>query len=194
MIYNRPSKGAYQFWAEKVSDQVYTWDNMAPFHERSMQFSTNAQHRPANATPLYDASVFSLTGGPLHVSYPGYVYPIAYYGNKAFSSIGLKEIPGFTIGDLHGWSWWQFMIDANIGLRSSSESSFLAQALGRPGLTTYVNSMARNIVFSNKKAVCVNITNYGQQPFPLTARKEVIVSAGVYDSPQLLMVSGIGPK
>jgi choline dehydrogenase len=194
MMYNRPTKGAYQFWADKVGDQAYTWDNMAPFLERSMQFSTNVQHRPANATPLYNASVFSLTGGPLHVSYPGYVYPIAYYGSKAFSSIGLKEIPGFTTGDLHGWGWWQFTIDPNTGLRSSSESSFLAQTLGRLGLTIYVNSMARNIIFSNKTAVGVNITNYGQQPFTLTARKEVIVSAGIYNSPQLLMVSGIGPK
>lgn len=55
--------------------------------------------------------------------------------------------------------------------------------------------MARNIIFSSDKtAIGVNITNYGQQPFTLTARKEVIVSAGVYNSPQLLMVSGVGPK
>jgi len=193
-MFQRPTKGAYQFWADKVGDQAYTWDNMVPFLERSMQFSTNAEHRPANATPLYNASVFSSTGGRLHVSYPGYVYPIASYGSDVFSSIGLSEIPGFTTGDLQGWGWWQFTIDPNTGLRSSSESSFLAEALGRPGLTTYVNSMARNIIFSNKTAVGVNITNYGQRPFTLTARKEVIVSSGIYNSPQLLMVSGIGPK
>jgi choline dehydrogenase len=54
--------------------------------------------------------------------------------------------------------------------------------------------MARNIIFSDKKTVGVNVTNYGQQPFTLNARKEVTISAGIYNSPQLLMVSGVGPK
>ena len=193
-MFQRPTRGVYQAWADKVGDQAYTWDNMIPFLERSVQFSDNAQHRPANATPMYNTSVFSPTGGPLQLSYPGYVYPLAYYGEDAFSSIGLEQIPGFTTGSLHGWGYWQFTIDPNTGLRSSSESSFLAEAIGRPGLTTYVNAMARNILFSGQKAVGVNITNMNQQPFNLTARKEVIVSAGLYNSPQLLMVSGIGPK
>ncbi|QKX61393.1 uncharacterized protein TRUGW13939_08541 [Talaromyces rugulosus] len=194
MMYNRPTKGALQRWAETVGDDAYTWDNMIPFLERSMKFSSNAEHRPANATPLYNTSVFSPTGGPLHISYPGYVYPISYYGATAFSAIGLDEIPGFTTGYMHGYAYWQYAIDPNTGLRSSSEASFLAEALGRPGLTVYINSMGRNIVFDGKKAVGVNITNYGQQPFTLTASKEVIVSSGFYNSPQLLMVSGIGPK
>ncbi|KUL88731.1 hypothetical protein ZTR_05123 [Talaromyces verruculosus] len=194
MMFNRPSKGAYQLWADKVGDNAYTWDNMLPFLERSVNFSINAEHRPANATPLYNASLFSSTGGPLHVSYPGYVYPIATYGKDAFSTLGLEEIPGFTTGYMQGYGYWQYTIDPSTGLRSSSEASFLAQALGRPNLTVYVNSMARNIVFNGTQAVGVNITNYGQQPFTLIARKEVIVSAGLYNSPQLLMVSGIGPK
>ncbi|GAM42916.1 hypothetical protein TCE0_044f17314 [Talaromyces pinophilus] len=194
MMFNRPTKGAYQLWADKVGDDAYTWDNMLPFLERSVNFSINAEHRPANATPLYNASLFSSTGGPLHVSYPGYVYPIATYGKDAFSTLGLEEIPGFTTGYMQGYGYWQYTIDPSTGLRSSSEASFLAQALGRPNLTVYVNSMARNIVFNGTQAVGVNITNYGQQPFTLTARKEVIVSAGLYNSPQLLMVSGIGPK
>ncbi|PCH02000.1 Glucose-methanol-choline oxidoreductase [Penicillium occitanis (nom. inval.)] len=194
MMFNRPTKGAYQLWADKVGDDAYTWDNMLPFLERSVNFSINAEHRPANATPLYNASLFSSTGGPLHVSYPGYVYPIATYGKDAFSTLGLEEIPGFTTGYMQGYGYWQYTIDPSTGLRSSSEASFLAQALGRPNLTVYVNSMARNIVFNGTQAVGVNITNYGQQPFTLTARKEVIVSAGLYNSPQLLMVSGIGSK
>ncbi|KAJ5630887.1 uncharacterized protein N7484_010987 [Penicillium longicatenatum] len=194
MMYNRPTKGAYQLWADRVGDQAYTWDNMLPLLERSVQFSPNAEHRPANATPHYDTSVFSSKGGPLHVSYPGYVCPLSHHGHKAFSSIGLKEIPGFTTGSMHGFSYWQFTIDPDTGLRASSEATFLAEALGRPGLSVYINSMARNIVFSGTKAVGVNITNYGEKPFILTATKEVIVSARIYNSPQLLMVSGIGPK
>lgn len=104
-MFNRPIKGAYQLWADKVGDDAYTWDNMLPFLERSVNFSINAEHRPANATPLYNASLFSSTGGPLHVSYPGYVYRIAAYGKDAFSTLGLEGIPGFTTGYMQGYGY-----------------------------------------------------------------------------------------
>lgn len=167
---------------------------MLPFLERSVNFSINAEHPAANTTPPYNASLFSSKRGPLHVSYPGYVYPIAAYSKDAFSTLGLEEIPGFTTGYMQSYGYWQYTIDPTTGLRSSSEASFLAQALGQPNLTVYINSMVRNIVFNGTPAVDVNITNYGQQPFTLTARKEVIVSAGLYYFPQLLMVPGIGSK
>ncbi|KAF7548741.1 hypothetical protein G7Z17_g6866 [Cylindrodendrum hubeiense] len=59
MMLNRPTKGAYQYWADKVGDQAYTWDNMLEFNKRSVKFSDNTHHRLSNATPLDDASVFS---------------------------------------------------------------------------------------------------------------------------------------
>ncbi|KPM38130.1 Versicolorin B synthase [Neonectria ditissima] len=194
MMLNRPTKGAYQHWADKVGDQAYTWDNMLEFNKRTIKFSDNTHRRPANATPLDDASAFSETGGPLHVTYPSYVFPVSWDAIKAFEAVGFEKIPSFTSGILQGWGWWQFSINPETGLRDSSESSFLQHSLGRPGLTTYINSMVRKILFSGTRAVGVTVDNYGQQPFNLTARKEVIVAAGLWSTPQLLMVSGIGPK
>ncbi|KAF5681240.1 choline dehydrogenase [Fusarium heterosporum] len=194
MMLNRPTKGAYQHWADKVGDKAFTWDNMLEFNRRSIKFSENSQRRPANATPLFDTSAFSKTGGPLHVTFPSYVFPVSWDAIKAFEAVGFKQIPSFTAGVLQGWGWWQFSINPETGLRDSSESSFLQKSLGRPGLTTYINTMARKILFSGSKAVGVTVDNYGQQPFNLTARKEVIVAAGLWSTPQLLMVSGIGPK
>ncbi|EME46862.1 hypothetical protein DOTSEDRAFT_126520 [Dothistroma septosporum NZE10] len=196
MMYHRPSKGAQQAWADHVGDQTWNWENMQKFYERSMKLTANVMDRTINGS-VYDASAYTTEFGqlqPLHVSYPGYINPLSQYAAAAFSALGLESLPGFASGDLDGYGWWQFTIDAATGLRSSAESSFLSQSLGRPGLTTYVNSQARNIIFQNGTATGVNITNYGMRPFTLTARKEVIVSAGVWHSPQLLMVSGIGPK
>ena len=71
MLYHRGSKGSYQAWAEKVGDDAYTWDNMLPLSERSMQFSVNAERNAINAANgTYDPSVFSVKGGPLQVSLP----------------------------------------------------------------------------------------------------------------------------
>lgn len=198
MMYHRPSEGSLQVWADHVGDQSWTWANMKKYYERSMTFTPNVANRTAtDGSQVYDASAFGQSrdnSQPLHVSYPGYINPLSQYAAAAFSSIGLKQISGFASGVLDGFGWWSFTIDSQTGLRSSAEASFLAEAFGRPGLTTYINAQARNIIFENGTATAVNVTNYGMRPFTISARKEVIVSAGAWHSPQLLMVSGIGPK
>lgn len=196
MMYHRPSKGALQAWADHVGDQSWNWENMTQYYERSMQLTTNVANRTIDGS-VFDASAYTSESGqlqPLHVSYPNYINPLSEYAAAAFSSIGLKSLPGFASGDLDGYGWWQFTIDAMTGLRSSAESSFLAEAFGRPGLTAYINAHAGNIIFENSTATGVNVTINGMRPFTLNARKEVIVSAGAWHSPQLLMVSGIGPR
>lgn len=194
MEWQRATKGTYQKWADHVGDDSYTWDNMLKYLKRSVNFTPDAANRTVNDSMVYDLAAYTPKGGPLHVSYPKYVNPLSQYAPAAFSSIGMKHLPGFSSGDLDGYGYWQFTIDPTTGLRSSAEATFLEGAFKRPSLITYVNSQARNIIFQNGTAMGVNVTNYGQRPFTLSARKEVIVSAGAYHSPQLLMVSGIGPK
>ncbi|KAF2211822.1 hypothetical protein CERZMDRAFT_98256 [Cercospora zeae-maydis SCOH1-5] len=195
MLYHRGSKGSYQAWAEKVGDDAYLWENMLPFFKRTMQFSDNAERRPENAAEgVYDADAFSAEGGPLQVSLSAHVEPIADYAPAMLESIGLRRQPGSSSGTLDGYAAWQYTVDPETGLRSSAESSLLQQAFGRPSLTTYINSQARNIVFNGTRATGVNVTINGQYPFVLSARKEVISAAGAWHSPQLLMVSGIGPR
>ncbi|CAK1357440.1 Versicolorin B synthase [Cercospora beticola] len=195
MLYHRGSEGSYDAWAEKVGDDAYRWENMLPFFKRTMQFSPNAERRPENtAAGVYDADAYSAEGGPLQVSLPAYVEPVSNYAPAVFEAMGLQRQPGSSSGRLDGYAWWQYTVDPETGLRSSAESSLLQQAFGRPSLTTYINAQARNIVFNDTKATGVNVTINGQYPFILSARKEVISAAGAWHSPQLLMVSGIGPR
>ncbi|KAF3044427.1 hypothetical protein E8E12_010550 [Didymella heteroderae] len=198
MMYHRPSVGSLQAWADHVGDQSWNWANMTKYYKRSMKLIPNVANRTTEeGSAVYDADAYGASGSnsqPLYVSYPNYINPLSQYAAAAFQAIGLKQIPGFASGILNGFGWWQFTIDGRTGLRSSAESSFLAKAFSRPGLTSYINAQARSIIFENNTAIGVNVTNYGVRPFTISARKEVIVSAGAWHSPQLLMVSGIGPK
>lgn len=193
MLYHRATKGSYDMFADHVGDKAYTYANMEKFFKRSMNFSDNAERRSADYNPTYDASAFSPEGGPLRVTYGAEANPFSEYGPAAFSAVGMQPQNGSSSGVLDGYAWWQYTIDPETGLRSSSESSFLTKAFERTSLTTYLNAQARNIIFKNGTATGVNVTINGMYPFTLAARKEVIVSAGVWHSPQLLMVSGIGP-
>lgn len=193
ILYHRPTVGTMQTWADHVADQSWTWDNMTKFMERSMHFNPNVANRTtSDGSNVCDADAYSAKGGPLQVSFPGFIQPLSWFASQAFASTGLKQLPGFSSGDLDGYGWWQFTIDAVTGLRSSTQNTFLTKAIGRRGLTTYINSQARNIIFNNGTATGVNITVNGNRPFSLMARREVIVSAGAWHSPQLLMVSGVG--
>ena len=70
---------------------------------------------------------------------------------------------------------------------------FLRHGLGNPNLVVYDQTLAKKVIFDgNKKAIAVAVDSDGLQ-YTLSANKEVIVSGGAFQSPQILMVSGVGP-
>lgn len=102
---------------------------------------------------------------------------------------------GFNMGRLIGSGLMTFTIDPSNAHRSSSESSFLQQAMENTTLKVYTQTLAEKITFTGENVASgVVVSTNGGRQYILSARKEVIVSAGTFQSPQLLMVSGIGPR
>ncbi|UNI19415.1 Choline dehydrogenase [Purpureocillium takamizusanense] len=114
----------------------------------------------------------------------------------ALEEIGIPSIQDFNSGSLLGAQWASATIDPASQNRESSQTSFLKDAEGRSNLKVYTGTLAKKIVInSEKRATGVSVsTNLGLTTFTINARKEVILSAGAFQSPQLLMVSGIGPR
>jgi choline dehydrogenase len=194
MGYHRGSKGAYQRWADLVDDQSYTFDNLLPYFQKSCNFTPpDLEKRNApNAIPAYDPGAFSATGGPLHVSYVNWVDPTVVALSGALQQIGLSISPtGFNSGIMSGYRGFATStINPTDATRSSSYSSFLKQALVQTEIMVYPHTQAMKILFDNsKKATGVVVSTQGLE-YTISARKEVIVSTGVFHSPQLLMVSG----
>ena len=113
---------------------------------------------------------------------------------------GIPTQVDFASGHLLGRQYAPLTISHPEEERSSSQTSYLRAALhsGRTNLVVYPHTLARRVLFNEDKTaigVEVETSSYGNSHmYVLNATKEVIVSAGAFQSPQLLMVSGIGPK
>ncbi|KAM0796604.1 glucose-methanol-choline oxidoreductase [Usnea florida] len=195
LAYHRGTVGAFQQWADKVGDQSYTFEALLPYFRKSPQLTPpNYGKRQAGGPVLYDPNAFSTAGGPLQVSYANYWQPISGYFKNAFASLGLTPLPGFNSGKLLGYSEFTVTVDPEAETRSSSETSFLQSAiLSAPSAQIYQRTLAKKIIFNkNKTAIGVAVSTDGVS-YTLSAKKEVVLAAGVFRSPQLLMVSGVGP-
>ncbi|KAJ5958771.1 Glucose-methanol-choline oxidoreductase [Penicillium vulpinum] len=195
MVYQRPTRESMELWATVVNDSSYRFDEVLPFYKKSVDFTPpNMEYRAPNASADYDANAYDSDGGPLQVSYTNYAQPFSSWMSLGMESIGIPEVQEFNLGNIMGAQYCTSTIDPASELRSSSENSFLSKI--RPdSLTTYTNTLAKKVIFDgNNKATGVQVKDWlGNNTITLSASEEVIISAGAFQSPQLLMLSGIGP-
>ncbi|KAI1374268.1 GMC oxidoreductase [Hypoxylon crocopeplum] len=199
MTYHLATRGSYDQMAKEINSSAYTFDKFFPYFTKSQHFTPpvgGTFDRYANSTPDYDPSRLG-TKGPLSVLYPKFAQPFGSWAARGFEAIGLKSQRGFESGDLAGaYAYPLATIRSEENTRESSETAFLRPHLGvhNPNLITFISTLAKRVVFDGqKRATGVLVDTQGLQ-YTIRARKEVIVSAGAFQSPQLLMVSGIGPK
>ncbi|OCK80877.1 GMC oxidoreductase [Lepidopterella palustris CBS 459.81] len=194
MAYSRGSKKSYDMWADLVGDDSYKWTNFLPYFEKSMDFTPpDMSKRAANATPQYDLSVLGNGNGPLDVTFPNYGQPWSSWVQIALKGIGVNPIAGFLSGVLFGSSYTTNTIQPKTQTRESSQTGFLNPALVRGNVIVYQKTLAKKIVFDGNKVATGVLVDTGGAQYTLSAKREVILSSGAFGSPQLLMVSGIGP-
>lgn len=153
---------------------------MLPYYKRSANFTPpNKNVRLSNATTLYSKANWSPEGGPLRVGYPNWVNPISSWIARGLEVLGLRNLPGFVDGNLLGYAYTQFALDAQTQTRSSSEAAFLRDALlNTRNLNVYKNTLAKKIEFNSEKHAVSVLVDSGGTRYRLNASKEIIVSAG----------------
>ncbi|KAK4969921.1 hypothetical protein LTR66_011602 [Elasticomyces elasticus] len=148
--------------------------------------------RRRNATVAYNPAAFG-RGGPLRVSWVNWVAPVGTWASKPMAAVGIRDNSDFNSGDLAGGALPLSTINPVNEHRSSFQISFLNEAMQKTDIKAYTQVFAQRILFENKTATGVLVST-ARMKYMRTARKEVICSAGAFQSPQLLMVSGIGPR
>lgn len=169
---------------------LQTFENLLPFFKKSVNYTSDSPGRPENASvPAVDSNAYSSKQGPLHVSYVKFPLPISSWTKKAFNAMGFKELNDFVSGKLIGHQYTPHTIDPTTQTRVSSFVAFMQNTPATSNMNVYTRTLAKKIIFDDqKRAIGVDVSTYGQ-PYHLSARREVILSAGAFHSPQLLMVS-----
>ena len=111
--------------------------------------------------------------------------------NAALASLGYQELPDFNVPDPNGYGYRQGTIWN--GRRVSTASAYLRPAMTRRNLAVLTETRGRRVLFDGKRAVGLEVEARNGIT-RLRARKEVIVSAGTFHSPHLLMHSGVGDE
>lgn len=192
----RGTNGSFTKWANTVGDNTYTFDSILPYYRKSATFTPpNYSKHYTNTTLNYNPSSFNNSlQGPLQVSYANWASPFASWCQKGLTAVGIIPNDGFNEGSLFGSMWLTSTINPAAETRSSSQTAFLSQEMQGSSLQVFPRTLAKRILFNeDKKANGVVVTS-NNSSYTLSARKEIILSAGAFQSPQLLMVSGIGPS
>jgi choline dehydrogenase-like flavoprotein len=178
MIYTRGSPKDYDNWRDS-GNTGWGYSDVVPYFKK-LERST-----------IPDAATGYLgTSGPVTISYPAYRSPVSQVFFKACGQMGWANVD-YNGPTQIGYSYVQTTTGA--GVRKSSNTAYIVP-IYRPNLTVKTLSTATKILINptTKTATGVMYNCIGL-PFQANAAREVILSAGAIGSPQLLMLSGIGP-
>lgn len=142
--------------------------------------------RAANASvPNPSPESYSAFGGPLDVTHSNWVDPVSSYAGAAFKEIGIHTLQDLTSGVLIGDQYSPVTIRPGDQTRSTSESSFWQASVksGRNNLILYTRTLAKQILFNASKSATGVIAETVDMEYTLSAKKEVILSAGVVSFP-----------
>lgn len=181
MLYIRGQQQDYDGWAEQGCNG-WSWNDVLPYFKKA--------ENNVNGADAYHGD-----SGPLQVSNQKAPRPISNAFVEANTQMQIREIADFNTGDNEGAALFQCSIfhspDKN-GERCSAAAAYLHPVMDdRTNLTVITKARASKIIFEGKRAVGVEY-RIGKQAHRVTAQKEVILSSGAFQSPQLLMLSGVG--
>jgi choline dehydrogenase len=176
MAYVRGSRYDFDEWAS-LGNEGWSYEDVLPYFKRS-------ENNEAYGEPWHGK------GGPLHVSYSKEPTPMGEAFIRACEARGIPRNEDHNGAEQFGASMLQFTIKD--GRRHSSATAFLKPVTGRPNLTVKTGCRVTRILLRDGRAVGVEYRNGSGLIGTVHCSGEVILSAGAIQSPQILLLSGIG--
>ena len=180
MVYMRGHRSDYDHWFEQ-GNPGWSYTSVLPYFKK-------AEHNEHSFGP--DNADYHGKNGPLNVMdlcSPNKFGPIFVEAGK---QAGHPESLDFNGAEQHGVG--MFQVTHKHGERYSAAKAYLTPNLGRQNLTVFTSAHTTRVLLEGKRAVGVEFKQNGEIK-QLQAKREVLLCAGAFQSPQILMLSGIGP-
>src|SRR6266571_1847014 len=176
MVYIRGNRRDYDHW-RALGNEGWSYSDVLPYFKKSENEERGA-------------SDYHGIGGPLNVTDHRTRNPLSHAFVEAGVEAGLALTNDFNGAEQDGVGFYQ--VTQRQGLRHSAAVGYVHPILSRPNFTLQTHTLVTNVIFEGTRAVGVASVHNGEHQ-QVTANKEVILSGGAINSPQLLMLSGIGP-
>ncbi|WP_413728254.1 GMC family oxidoreductase [Sodalis sp. RH19] len=178
-VYTRGSRYDYDEWEETYGVKGWAYKDVLPYFKK-------AEKNQRFVNEYHDYK------GPLGVSNPISPLPICEAFFQAGQELSIPFNPDFNGEKQDGLGYYQLtQLNAR---RSSTSVAYLRPAQSRPNLTVMLNTLTLRIIVEDNRATGVEIAaKSGSSKQVVRAEREVILSAGAFGSPKMLMLSGIGP-
>lgn len=182
MIYTRGAPPDYDNW-ESMGNEGWGWDEVLPYFKKIEDF---------NIPTTTDPRKYHGKNGYLNIEHAPFRTTKAKAWVRGAQQMGFKYVD-YNGATPSGVSFLQ--LSMKNGTRHSSSRAYLHPINGRPNLHVTKNTMATKLIFDETNTRVIGVTlEKNNRKYKILAKKEVIVSGGAINSPQLLMLSGIGPK
>ncbi|GAA0775656.1 choline dehydrogenase [Roseibium denhamense] len=176
MVYIRGQHADFEDW-KAMGNPGWGWEDVLPYFKRSECNDAGAD-------------AFRGADGPLHVhTMRPDTHPLCSNFIKGSEQAGFRYNPDFNGADQEGVGHYQ--ITAKDGFRMSTARAYLSRARKRANVKILTKALTKRILLEGTRATGVVFDKDGREQ-TVTARREVIMSAGAINSPQILMLSGIG--
>jgi choline dehydrogenase-like flavoprotein len=175
MIYMLGQAQDYDDWRQQGLPG-WSWDDVRPYFRKHVDHFIKSEHHAQ--------------GGEWRVEEQRLSWEILEAFRQAAVQYGIPDVPDFNTGDNEGICY--FHVNQKRGRRWSAARGFLKPVLGRPNLRLETGCLAERILFDGRRGVGVRWRQNGE-PREARCRGEVILAAGAIGSPQLMMLSGVGP-
>ncbi|NDC65496.1 MAG: choline dehydrogenase [Burkholderiaceae bacterium] len=176
LIFIRGQKEDYDHWHDLGNDG-WSWDEVLPYFKK-------AEGNDRLGEPLHSQI------GPLRASSIKKTHPLVEAFIKSANQLGVPTTDDFNNLQQEGVGYYQ--LSTHNGLRCSAAKAYLKPIKSRQNLRIITNAQVSKILFKDRQAVGIEYIQGGSK-HQITSQKEIILSAGALQSPQLLQLSGIGP-
>jgi choline dehydrogenase len=176
MVYIRGQAADYDHWRQ-LGNAGWSYDDVLPFFKR------------AERNECF-ADAFHGSDGPLNVAERPYTNPLSQLFVEAAQQAGIPFNPDFNGAEQFGCGLFQ--VTQKNGERCSAATAYLHPAAERKNLTIVSKALTTRVVIERDRAIGIEYVRHGKR-HNARAEREVVLAAGAINSPQLLLLSGIGP-